>query len=392
MIAAGSGGLQAVVLVGGLGTRLGVLTASTPKPLLPVAGRPFLDYLIAELARHGFTRIVLLAGYLGSQMRAVQDRASASGVSIDLIEEPSPAGTAGALVHARHLLDRCFLLLNGDSFLDFNLLDLVTPPLVGGTALGRIALRPVDDAERYGTVEVADGVVLSFAERPAQPGPGLINAGVYWLDRRVVDLVRTRPCSLERDILPALARQRRLQARTYEGYFIDIGVPGDFQRAQTELPAVLRRPAAFIDADLLLRREVQLGHGRPGDLSWSDDALDAIRILNDAGRLVFVCGSRSDQRPPAGMSPQPWPPMPLVDGLRAAGSHVDDWLPDAADMSTDPDGALGRAAGRWSIDSCRSVRIAACGEGRAMLRGPGGLAREPGGLMDLIRGLAGGGP
>src|SRR5712692_7069735 len=118
---------QAVILCGGRGTRLGGLTAGLPKPLLPVGEAPFLDLLLLELGRHGFRRILLLAAFAADRIAeyaATTPLTARFGLAIEVAVEPAPAGTGGALWHARHRLDEAFLLLNGDSWFDINLCDL----------------------------------------------------------------------------------------------------------------------------------------------------------------------------------------------------------------------------------------------------------------------------
>jgi dTDP-glucose pyrophosphorylase len=241
---------QCAILAGGLGTRLGALTANTPKPILPVGGRPFLGWLMREISRYGIEEILLLSGHLSEKLRESVDEIAANlprKLTIRYSEEPVRAGTGGALFHARHLLDDRFLLLNGDSLLDFNLATLLAqaaldPPEI----IGRLAIRPVPDASRYGQVTTSADHITAFQPRPpenAPPGPGWINAGVYLFRRDILDHA-TSICSLEADILPFLATSGRLRATQAAGYFIDIGIPTDFARAQTELPAALKRPAS----------------------------------------------------------------------------------------------------------------------------------------------------
>ena len=161
---------QAVILCGGLGSRLGALAAETPKPLLPVDGIPFLDVLLFELARHGVTRILLLAGF--AAQRVVDYAASTPlkarfGLEIDVSIEPQRAGTGGAVWHARDRLDDQFFLLNGDSWFDINLLDLASCLMSEPSAAGAIAVRPLPNASRYGAVEVENGRLARFRETPA---------------------------------------------------------------------------------------------------------------------------------------------------------------------------------------------------------------------------------
>jgi D-glycero-D-manno-heptose 1,7-bisphosphate phosphatase len=228
---------QAAILCGGLGTRLGALTAATPKPLLPIGRRPFLDILLEELGRRGVKRIVLLAGFKAEQ---IGDYAASTpikkhfGLSIEVAVEPDAAGTGGALWHARDRLDEVFYMLNGDSWFDIPLADLGERLLGDRAAVGIVALREVADASRYGSVTMAGGRITDFAERPAQPGAGLISGGVYAFRRALLDHLRERG-SLEREVLPALATADVLRGLIFDGYFIDIGVPEDLARARREL-------------------------------------------------------------------------------------------------------------------------------------------------------------
>jgi D-glycero-D-manno-heptose 1,7-bisphosphate phosphatase len=229
---------QAVVLCGGSGTRLGTLTTAMPKPLLPVGGRPFLDVLLGELGRSGIRRIVLLAGFAAERITEYVAANSLQGrfdLTIEVAIEPSPAGTGGALWHARQRLDDRFFLLNGDSWFDIPLAGLAARLTADSSTIGVLALRHVDDTTRFGTVAVAGDRIVEFAERPARPGPGLINGGVYAFRRALVDRLRER-CSLERDVLPPLAGTGQLCGRVFDGYFIDIGLPEDLARAQREIP------------------------------------------------------------------------------------------------------------------------------------------------------------
>jgi D-glycero-D-manno-heptose 1,7-bisphosphate phosphatase len=271
---------QAVFLVGGLGTRLKDRTRATPKPLLQVAGRPFLEYLLDEAARHGFREILLLAGHFGQQVVELYDGRDWRGARIKVLCEPEPLGTGGALRFALPHLSDQFLLANGDSFFDINLRSLMPPP--GGVAM---ALRNVA-GDRYGRVKFQDGRVLSF-HAPEEGVDGPINGGIYGLDRGVVEAVPAGKVSLEGEIFPVLAAQGRISGRIFGSYFIDIGVPDDFERAQAELPRQVRRRAVFFDRDGVLNRDIGYLH-KPEEFEWLEGAKDAIRLCNDAGCYVFV--------------------------------------------------------------------------------------------------------
>jgi len=291
---------QCVILVGGLGTRLGSLTATMPKPLLPCGDRPFLAWLLRELSRFGFEEAVLLTGHLSEIVDASLAEIEASlprPMRLLVSREPIRAGTGGALHHARDLLDDRFLLCNGDSLLDTNLARLLAEAHTDAAeVIGRILLRPVADASRYGVVTTQPGtdIVTGFAERPpagSAAGPGDINAGIYVFDRRILDALQP-DCSLERDIMPKLAQAGALRAQRAEGYFIDIGVPADLQRAQTELGAHLHRKALFLDRDGV----INLDHGyvgTPERFSFIPGAREAIAAATDAGWHVFIVTNQS---------------------------------------------------------------------------------------------------
>lgn len=287
---------QAVILAGGLGTRLGTLTAHTPKPVLPVAGRPFLAWLIRELSRYGIGEILLLCGHLSDRLRAEVAAFNADlprPLTIRFSEEPAPAGTGGALFHAAGQLDDRFLLCNGDSIFACNLAALFAAAAHDGPDVqGRLVVRHVPDASRAGLVECDGDLITRFHERPPQGvTAGTINAGLYLLDRRI--LAELQPvCSLERDILPAMAARGLLRATEGHGYFIDIGIQADYARAQTELPAALRRPALFLDRDGVLNHD----HGHVGSIErfdWIDGAREACALATRAGHHVFIVTNQS---------------------------------------------------------------------------------------------------
>lgn len=226
--------MQLAILAGGLGTRLsGTIPVGLPKPLAPIAGRPFLDHLLDWAIDRGADDLVLLTGH-GST--AISDHVGDSfrGVPVGYSVEPSPLGTGGALVNARSLLADEFVLVNGDTFVDA---DLVALRWGLGSSSVVVGLVEVADTGRFGRVEVTDGIVTGFHEKGAN-GPGLINAGVYALRRSVVDRLPLGSSSFERDFLePRLAEVAPRYLRCGPTFF-DIGVPADYRAADRHFTEV----------------------------------------------------------------------------------------------------------------------------------------------------------
>jgi D-glycero-D-manno-heptose 1,7-bisphosphate phosphatase len=280
---------QAVILVGGLGTRLGERTKTLPKPMLHVGGRPFLDTLIDEIARYDlFEEILLLAGHKADSIQARYDGSARGRARIVVALEPEPLGTAGALLHAAALLQDRFLLLNGDSFFDFNVLDLVVR--ARGSRV-HMALRTEVIGDRFGRVVLEGDRIRSFIA-PGRGATGPVNGGVYVVDRSITQTVTRLPASLEQDLFPALAAGGDMTGTCYRGYFIDIGLPEDFARADAELNERLRRPAVFFDRDGVLNHDSGYTF-EPSKLQWIDGAREAVKAVNDAGYFAFVVSNQS---------------------------------------------------------------------------------------------------
>ncbi|MBA2382649.1 MAG: NTP transferase domain-containing protein [Chloroflexi bacterium] len=233
----------AYVLVGGLGLRLRAVVGDRPKPLAEIGGRPFLEYLIDNLVRQGVSRMVLCTGYGGEQVARTVGSGERWGISLRIVSEAQPLGTGGAIRDAAATTgpsDEEILVLNGDSFFDVPLVDLVAARRAA-SADAAIALRRVDDTGRFGTVVVEGARVIAFREKTGK-GAGFVNGGVYALRADTLgELPAIGPASLERDLFPTLIRDanRTVIARTYEGFFVDIGIPEDYLRIRDEPPAAM---------------------------------------------------------------------------------------------------------------------------------------------------------
>lgn len=223
---------EAIILAGGLGTRLRAVVSDVPKPLAPVAGRPFLALLLDRLADRGLKRVILATGHLADQVEATFGRRW-SGMDIVYSVEHAPLGTGGALRQAISALSGSAVhVLNGDTWLDFDPFALERFAASANKPLA-MALAQVQDVSRYGAVEVRDGLVEAFREK-GETGPGWINAGCYFLTADALcGLPHRNAYSFESDVLRPRAMSRDVAAFTETRGFIDIGVPEDYFRAQS---------------------------------------------------------------------------------------------------------------------------------------------------------------
>jgi D-glycero-D-manno-heptose 1,7-bisphosphate phosphatase len=379
--------------------------------LLPVAGRPFVEHLLQEVSRYGFRKATLLAGRFGDQVRATYDGQVIFDLAVDVVVEPSPMGTGGALAFAaaEARLDPEFLLMNGDSWIDMDLVRLVRNWEAARTerpgTRAQLLLQTVPDAARYGTVSAKDGLVTVFQEKSPESAnrPGQINAGVYVLDRTILkDVPSDRVTSLETDILPKLVADGRVVSiLAPEGsYFIDIGLPDTYLRADEELMRHRRRPAIFLDRDGTLNVDRGYTH-KVTDLSWQPDARQAIKYANDAGYYVFVVTNQ------AGVARGLYQESDVIAfhaemqaQLYQIGAHIDafEWCPfhvdgtvaayrqDSRRRKPSP-GMIEDLVDVWPVDMSRSLLIGDSPDDMKAAEAAGlvGIRYTGGSLLDLVQ-------
>lgn len=228
--------MKAVVLLGGEGTRLRPLTYTTPKQLLPVAGRPMIERVLGQLADHGVTDAVLSLGYRPDAFLSAYPDGMCAGVRLEYAVEPEPRGTGGGIAFAARQagLDDTFVTVNGDVLTGLDVSKLVEFHREQGAA-ATISLTPVDDPYRYGVVVTADdGRVTAFIEKPpAGDAPtNLINAGTYVFEPKVIELIPAGPpVSVERETFPALVAEEALYALASDANWVDAGTPAAYLEA-----------------------------------------------------------------------------------------------------------------------------------------------------------------
>lgn len=223
--------MQAIILAGGLGTRLRSVVPDLPKPMAPVAGRPFLAWMLDRLADAGFERAVLAVGY---RHEAISEYFGERyrGLALHYSVENAPLGTGGAMhLAAAQVTSMPVFVLNGDTYLELDYRAMLDAHRRAG-ALMSVAVCSVPDVSRYGALEIAGGVVTGFQEK-GRGGQGYINAGVYLLSSGIMERIPAGvPFSFEQELLVPALHEIRPAAMVAEGLFIDIGVPEDYDRAQ----------------------------------------------------------------------------------------------------------------------------------------------------------------
>lgn len=281
--------MQAIVLVGGEGTRLRPLTLTQPKPAIRLVDRPFIRLMIDWLARHGVDEVIMACGFRAELLRSALGDGEVGGVRIRYVEEPEPLGTAGPMRLAadQGLVSDRFLALNGDVLTDLDLTALQRAHQES-EARATLALYPVEDPTAYGLVRRAGGPsapgappatpggpVEEFLEKPeaAQIKTDEINAGAYVLERELLDMVPPgRAVSIEREVFPRLVSEG-LYGHRLEGYWMDIGTPQRYlqaswdileRRVQTDVPldgdsGPLVEPGAEVAADAVIEKRAVIG-------------------------------------------------------------------------------------------------------------------------------------
>ena len=326
--------MQALILVGGEGTRLRPLTSTVPKPVVPLVDRPFITYMLEWLHGHGVDDVVLSCGFLASGVRAVLGDGGGLGMRLRYLEEPRPLGTGGALKFAAAMLEDRFLMLNGDVLTDIDITAQIAQH-ERTSARATLALVPVADPSAYGLVRLAaDRAVRGFVEKPSpdQIDTDLINAGAYVLERDVLDLlVPDAPASIERDVFPQLVGDGLFGCPS-DAYWLDIGTPDRYLQGT---------------ADILERRVATVAGGR---LDADGLAIGEQVTGAEAVRGPSVIGDRCHIAPGA-----------RVGGLAVLGAGVEVGADTSITRSVVLDGAVVGAG--CTLESCIVGPRARVGDG-----------------------------
>lgn len=224
--------LNAVILAGGLGTRLASVVSHLPKTLAPILGVPFLQLLLHQLETSGVvSKVILALGYKAPDVLSFLQNKS-SPLNIEVSIESAPLGTGGALLHALPKTEsNPILVLNGDSYFDLSLPSFLSFHQKHKADI-TIASQKIDDTSRYGSLEIDSQFrITRYCEKTATPQPGWMNAGIYLIQKELLTPFPPGTYSIEKDIFP-LFLQKKIFAYPHQGTFIDIGTPNSYNHAQ----------------------------------------------------------------------------------------------------------------------------------------------------------------
>ena len=231
---------EAILLAGGFGTRLKHIVNDLPKPMAPINGIPFLSYLMKKMSHAGIQHIVLSTGFLHEKIESFYKN-SFEGMKISYARETEPLGTGGAIMFSlKKTTTDNVLILNGDTLFDIDFAYFNAFYQSKKTMLA-VALRKLNDVSRYGSVSIDNtGKIIAFAEKNLSTGEGLINGGIYLLNKNELKNIHLpKTFSFEKEILEKLYKENDFYGMPFDDYFIDIGIPEDYKRAQYEFSTCL---------------------------------------------------------------------------------------------------------------------------------------------------------
>jgi histidinol-phosphate phosphatase family protein len=282
---------QAVILAGGRGTRLLPLTETTPKPMIAFHGRPFLEYLIEQVRQAGFTRVLLLLGYLPQVVMDHFGDGSRFGVAITYSVTDVDNDTGTRLRLARHLVEDEFLLLYCDNYCPVDFAALNAQWRAGG-ALAQVVVYGNEDGWTRDNLRVEDGLVAVYDKSRAAPGLKGVDIGYFLLKKEVLERIPEENVNFERAVYPELVAARRLGAHVTRHRYYSVG---DFRRLPMTEAFLAHRPAVILDRDGVLNIKAPRACyvTKPDEFVWVEGSLEAVRLLKAAGWLVLVVSNQA---------------------------------------------------------------------------------------------------
>jgi D-glycero-D-manno-heptose 1,7-bisphosphate phosphatase len=279
--------LDLVILCGGKGTRLGDLTKNTPKPLMKIDKVTFLEKLIKYYQKFNFKKIYLLAGYKGYKIKSKFDNKKFNFIECKVFIENFPLGTGGALSLIKGRIKNNFLLINGDSFVEYNIKDFIKTKKI---FLAKIL---ITENKNYKSNKKLIGLELKKNYiQYNKKNSKYINAGVYLFNKKILYNIKKNFISLESELIPNLINRNMLLGYKSKGFFIDIGLKKNLKYARINLRRILKKPAVFFDRDGVLNHDYGYVF-KYKDFKWMPGSLDSLKYLNDIGYYIFIITNQS---------------------------------------------------------------------------------------------------
>jgi len=281
--------MQAIILAGGFGTRLQNLVSDVPKPMANIDNRPFLFYLVSKLHKQNFKKIIFSVHYLKEKIIEYFGN-NYLGIEINYAIENEPLGTGGAILNSLKYANpnEPVFILNGDSFFNINYKLMMDWHLKKNSDL-TIALKSMKNPNRYGLVEFDNnGVITNFKEKSKDAKFGFINAGIYILRPNILEKIDLpNKFSFENDFMRKYLKKISINAFKTEDYFIDIGIPEDYVKAQTEIPTLTKNKALFLDRDGVINYDY--GHvGKVKNFNFINGIFDLCLKAQKKGFIIII--------------------------------------------------------------------------------------------------------
>lgn len=283
--------MQAVIYCGGFGSRLGDKTKIVPKPILRINKKPFLSYVIKDLQRYGVNEVILLTYYKHEKIINFIKKSKFNNIKIKAIRERKKLGTAGSLLNAKKYLNKEFFLLNGDTFFNFNILDLKKKFHLKKNICFAMALS-VNSKKRFTSISIEKKNNFLSNKKNIN---NFINAGFYYVSKKIINFINKDNFSLEDEIFPKLILNKQAIGIKYiskRNFFIDIGIPKDLKKSQIILKKIFNKKIVFLDRDGIINHDYGYVHTK-NRFVWKKNIIKFIKFLNDNDYYVFIISNQS---------------------------------------------------------------------------------------------------
>ncbi len=283
--------MQAVIFCGGFGSRLGSKTKIFPKPILKINNIPFLSYIIRDLQRYGIKEVLLLTYYKHEKIVKFIKNSKFENIKITTIKEKKKSGTAGSLINAKKYLRKEFFLLNGDTFFNFNILDLKKKFRLRKNICFAMALS-ANSKKRFTKISIEKKSKLLIEPKK---NSNFINAGFYYVSKKIFNFMSKNDFSLEDEVFPKLIKKKQaigIQYLNKRNLFIDIGVPSDLKKSQSVLKKIFNKKTIFLDRDGVINYDYGYVHSR-NKFVWKKNIMKFIKFLNDNDFYIIVISNQS---------------------------------------------------------------------------------------------------